>query len=239
MSRRVLPILLTLTLALPCLGAELVETLGDGSRCWQRVEGGEGEGGIERGEWRLVERLSDGSLALSRQSGEAWGTEDVGAGEPARVAELRGRLEAWRRIRSAKVPALPADGRIRLEAREAQVSGTRLQYEAQPHKDTLGVWVNAADTARWTFVAAEAGVYRVTVLQACGKGNGGSRVALEAGEGRVEFTVEETGHFQRFVAREVGELGLARGENTLVVRPVAKKGAAVMDLRRVILERKR
>ena len=74
-------------------------------------------------------------------------------------------------------------------------------------------------------------------LQGCGKGSGGSIVALEVGAARAEFTVEETGHFQRFVPREVGVLELAAGDNTLTVRPVKKKGAAVMDLRRVTLER--
>ena len=82
-----------------------------------------------------------------------------------------------------------------------------------------------------------AGTYRVTVLQGCGKGNGGSVVALDTKQGSCEFTVEETGHFQRFVPREVGKLTLVAGENTLTVRPVKKAKAAVMDLRRVILER--
>jgi arylsulfatase A len=235
---RILALGLTLAMSLPpCPGVELTERLPDGSRCWQRVEGAVAESGIEAGEWRLAEQLSDGSLALFRKSGGNHGTMDASASQPAKVAELRGRLEAWRRAQGAKLPALPSDGKIRLEAREATVSGTKLHYETPPHKDTLGFWVNAADTASWTFKVTEAGKYRVTVLQGCGKGNGGSRVALECGAGRVEFTVEETGHFQRFVAREVGVLELAAGEATLTVRPLAKKGAAVMDLRRVILER--
>lgn len=237
MSRVPASALAILVWLLPCPGAEPAETLAEGGRCWQRVEGGRAESGVEAGQWRLVERLADGSLALFRKSGEGYGEADVSASQPAKVAELRGRLEAWRRAQAGRLPALPSDGRIRLEAREARVSGAKLQYEAAAHKDTLGFWVNAADTASWTFKVAEPGKYRVTVLQGCGKGSGGSRVALECGAGRVEFTVEETGHFQRFVAREVGVLDLSAGEATLTVRPLAKKGAAVMDLRRVILER--
>ena len=126
---------------------------------------------------------------------------------------------------------------IFLEARDAQVKATKMKYEEPPQKDTLGFWVNAADTASWTFQAPKAGSYRVTVLQGCGKGNGGSVVALDTKQGSCEFTVEETGHFQRFVPREVGKLTLVAGENTLTVRPVKKAKAAVMDLRRVILER--
>ena len=228
---------LILAMSHPCPGAELADNLPDGSRCWQRVEGAVAESGIEVVDWRLVERLADGSLALFPKSGETHGTTDASASQPAKVAELRGRLEAWRRAQGDRLPALPSDGKIRLEARDARVSGAKLQYEKPPHKDTLGFWVNAADTASWTFKVAVPGKYRVTVLQGCGKGSGGSRVALECGAGRVEFTVEETGHFQRFVAREVGSLELASGEATLTVRPLAKKGAAVMDLRRVILER--
>lgn len=224
-------------LALPCpWAAGLEERLGDGSRCWHRPEARPPVSGIELGEWRLTESLVDGNLVLSRLGGEE-GSGDWGERQPGKVAELRGKLESWRRGKAARLPALPSDGLIRLEARDARVAGARLRYEPEPHKDTLGFWVDAGDTASWTFKVAAAGRYRVRVLQGCGKGNGGSRVALECGAGRVEFTVEETGHFQRFVAREVGALDLAAGEARLTVRPLAKKGAAVMDLRRVILER--
>ncbi len=126
---------------------------------------------------------------------------------------------------------------IFLEARDAQVKAVKMKYEEPPQKDTLGFWVNAADTASWTFQAPKAGTYRVTVLQGCGKGQGGSVVALDTKQGSCEFTVEETGHFQRFIPREVGKLTLVAGENTLDVRPIKKTAAAVMDLRRVILER--
>jgi hypothetical protein len=81
------------------------------------------------------------------------------------------------------------------------------------------------------------GTHAALVLQGCGHGQGGSLVALECGDSRLEFTVEETGHFQRFVPRDVGLLTLAAGTNTLQVRPVRKAQAAVMDLRRVMLER--
>ncbi len=126
---------------------------------------------------------------------------------------------------------------IFLEARDAQVKATKMKYEEPPQKDTLGFWVNVEDTASWTFRAPKAGTYRVTVLQGCGKGNGGSVVALDTQQGSCEFTIEETGHFQRFIPREVGKLTFVAGENTLTVRPVKKAKAAVMDLRRVILER--
>ena len=149
---------------------------------------------------------------------------------------MRPLLADWRKAMN-DATAEGSNALIFLEARDAQVKAVKMKYEEPPLKDTLGFWVNAADTASWTFQAPKAGTYRVTVLQGCGKGNGGSVVALDTKQGSCEFTVEETGHFQRFVPREVGRLTLVAGENTLTVRPVKKAKAAVMDLRRVILER--
>ena len=149
---------------------------------------------------------------------------------------MRPLLADWRKAMN-DASAEGANALIFLEARDAQVKATKMKYEEPPQKDTLGFWVNAADTASWTFQAPQAGTYRVTVLQGCGKGQGGSLVALDTKQATCVFTVEETGHFQRFVPREVGKLTLVAGENTLTVRPVSKAKAAVMDLRRVILER--
>jgi arylsulfatase A-like enzyme len=256
--------------------------------CWHQPhymnQGGKPAGVIREGDWKLIEQYEDGSLELYDLAKDPSETTDLAAAEPARVAALRGKLEAWRRGVGAepikanpnfgraaweacfvktdvtKLQALPtseamrplladwrkamndpatdgANALIFLEARDAQVKATKMKYEEPPQKDTLGFWVNAADTASWTFQAPKAGTYRVTVLQGCGKGNGGSVVALDTKQGSCEFTVEETGHFQRFVPREVGKLTLVAGENTLTVRPVKKAKAAVMDLRRVILER--
>lgn len=247
-------------------------------------QGGRPAGAILEGDWKLIEQYEDGGLELYNLAKDPGETTDVAAAEAKRVAELRGKLEAWRRSVGArparpnpgfdratweqcfvrtdvtKLPAQAAAKMMRplmagwrkamnntgtegpnelifLEAREAKIQGQKLKYEDPPQKDTIGFWVNARDTAAWRFQAATAGTYRVTVLQGCGKGSGGSTVALETAQGACEFTVEETGHFQRFVPREVGRLRLTAGENTLTVRPLKKTGGAVMDLRRVILER--
>jgi len=247
-------------------------------------QGGKPAGVIREVDWKLIEQYEDGSLELFNLAKDPSETTDLAAAEPARVAALRGKLEAWRRSVGAeptkanpnfsrtaweacfvktdvtKLQALPTSEAMRplladwrkamndpategsnalifLEARDAQVKAVKMRYEQPPQKDTLGFWVNAADTASWTFQAPKAGTYRVTVLQGCGKDQGGSIVALDTKQGTCEFTVEETGHFQRFVPREVGRLTLVAGENTLTVRPVKMANKAVMDLRRVILER--
>lgn len=52
----------------------------------------------------------------------------------------------------------------------------------------------------------------------------------------LRFTVQDTGHFQNFVAREIGGVQLPAGRFTLSVKPQTKPGVAVMDLRQVTLK---
>lgn len=250
-------------------------------------QGGRPAGAIRLGDWKLIEHYEDGSLELFHLGDDPGETSDRAADEPTRVADLRGRLEAWRREVGARpmtanprfdalgwhachgsvdvstipaaetavamapplagwrkamddaAPGPPATQRrfMILRASEAEVAGEKLLYETPPAKDTLGYWVNAEDHAWWNIMLDEPGRYRVVVLQGCGTGQGGSTVAVSAGDSRLEFVVEETGHFQRFVPRFVGELSLPAGPVRLLVKPVRKQAAAVMDLRSVTLER--
>ena len=78
-----------------------------------------------------------------------------------------------------------------------------------------------------------AGRWEVEVLQ--GSGVGGAEVAVETGGKELVFTVQETGHFQQFIQRSIGQVDLPAGGQTLAVKPRTKPGAAVMDLRRVVL----
>lgn len=250
-------------------------------------QGGRPAGAVRLGDWKLIEHFEDGRLELFHLGDDPGEVIDRAAAEPGRVADLRGRLEAWRRSVDAQGmtanprldpvawrschdaidvsrlsagataaemvtplaawrqamddaaagPPATRNSFIRLLARDATVAGEKLCYEPQPEKDTLGYWVNTADRAWWDFRLDEPGRYRVTVLQGCGAGQGGSTVELNTGGSALEFTVEETGHFQRFVPRAVGTLDLPAGNVRLVVTPLEKKAAAVMDLRSVTLER--
>lgn len=246
-------------------------------------QGGVPGGAIRDGAWKLIEHYEDGRLELFNLMDDPGEAKDVSATHPERVAELRGKLEAWRREIGAQENAAnpgfdinlhakrvagdisrlapgmsfmeprktwtawrramnneskaqPGSGAIILHARDATVHGEKLLYEKPAHKDTLGYWVNANDWAEWTFTAPTEGIYAVQVLQGCGAGSGGSEVELRVGDSALTFTVEETGHFQRFVPREVGTLRLSGpGPHTLTVRAKSKPNAAVMDLRRITL----
>jgi arylsulfatase A-like enzyme len=250
-------------------------------------QGGRPAGAIRDGSWKLIEHYENGACELYDLAADASEATDLAAKEPGRVADLRGKLEKWRRDVGAQenkanpqfngklhqslyvdfdssrlqlqptaakmAPALepwralmnqalnakksePGAGAILLHARDAKVHGSKLRYENPPHKDTLGFWVDKADWAEWMFDVPRKGKFDVEVLQACGKGSGGSEVEIAVAGQTLTMKVEETGHFQRFVARLIGTVTFdAPGKQTLTVRAKTKPGAAVMDLRRIVL----
>lgn len=134
-----------------------------------------------------------------------------------------------------KVRVTPASGDIRLHAKDARVHAKTMRYEDPPFKNVLGFWVKAEDWADWEFDVKTAGKYEVEVQQGCGKGSGGAEVAVEVGGTTLKFIVQDTGHFQNMILRTIGTVELPAGKATLAVKPQIKPGAAVMDLRRVVL----
>jgi hypothetical protein len=172
-----------------------------------------------------------------------------GSTDPSRIEvrntakEMAAALEPWRNAMDGvkayngkdAPPASAESGFVMLEARNAEIHGEKLRYEQSAIKDTLGYWTDPRDFAQWDCEIPQAGRYAVEVLQGCAKG--GSLVDVIVGEASTRFTVEDTGHFQRFVPRRIGVLDLPAGKTTLAVKPFEKKGAAVMDLRRVSLIR--
>ncbi len=129
----------------------------------------------------------------------------------------------------------PAAGPIALHSRQAFVHGEVLRYEPQPFKDTLGWWARATDWVEWPLDVSSPGKYRLEILQGCGQGSGGSEATFSIAASKVAFTVLETGGFQNFVWRTLGELDLPAGRNSLELRVQRKPGGAVMDLRELRL----
>ena len=147
---------------------------------------------------------------------------------------------AWRKAMSAAVAkrkpfVTPATGDIRLHAKDARVHAQTMRYEPQPNKNVLGYWTNVGDWAEWEFEVESAGTYEVEIQQACGKGSGGAEVAVEINDQSLMFTVQDTEHFQQLIQCIIGRVELSAGKHTLAVRPRTKPGAAVMDLRRIVL----
>jgi hypothetical protein len=111
-----------------------------------------------------------------------------------------------------------------------------VRYEPQPNKNTIGYWTDVDDWVSWDFEITQPGKFKVQILQGCGKGSGGSKVDFSVGEQTLKVVVKDTGGFQNFVNREIGELTIEKqGRYTLAVKPKTKPGVAVMDLREIKL----
>jgi len=117
------------------------------------------------------------------------------------------------------------------------VHGEKLRYEEQPQKNTLGFWVRAEDWASWKFQVPTGGKYEIEIQQGCGQGSGDAEVSAEIGGKAFRFRVIETGHFQNFILRTIGEVDLSAGPQEIALKPQSKPGAAVMDVRGVVLRR--
>ncbi len=150
------------------------------------------------------------------------------------VVELKGRpwLPTLPRVVSGSQPETV------LHAHDAVTHGKLVRYEPQPHKNTVGYWANDKDWYEWMVYLEQPGTFDVHVLQGCGKGQGGSEVAVAIGQQDVRFVVEDTGHFQNFKERNIGSLTIDRpGVHSLSVKVIKKAKNAVMDCRRIRLVR--
>lgn len=137
------------------------------------------------------------------------------------------------------------DGSYWLPASAATATGSKLRFEPQTFKNTVGYWTQVDDFATWNAQIDAPGKFNVAILQGCGRGQGGSTAAIEftfpevAEMTRVEFQVEETGHFQNFQWRHLGEIDIAQtGMLSVTCRAVEIRKAALMDVRAIHLIRK-
>ena len=159
--------------------------------------------------------------------------KSAGAGPDVVVVEVKGKP----RLVGEPVVAEPGeDGSITLAAHHAVCHGRLLRYEPQPHKNTVGYWADENDWCEWRFNAAKPGTFKVLLLQGCGKGHGGSSIKIGAAGQTLDYTVEDTGHFQNFVERTAGTIRIDKpGPRTLEIRAAKKAKGAVMDVRQVRL----
>jgi arylsulfatase A-like enzyme len=201
---------------------------------------------VRAGDYKLIEFYEDDRRELYDLKKDLSESRNLIADNPDVAKELAAKLDAWRKDVGARmmtpnpdyVPNPQAkDGTIPLPGRTASVHGIQLRYEPLPHKETLGFWTRADDWASWDFTVTKPGTFTVEVLQGCGKGQGGSSVEVAVGAEVLKFTVEDTGGFQNFKAREVGTLKIDKaGRHTLTLKATKKAAGAVMDVRSVTLK---
>lgn len=164
---------------------------------------------------------------------------------PASLAETRGKSLTRNEARNAWWKSHPPSEADKSNAKSeslpedlTSVGGPTLRYEPIRQKNTLGCWSSVDDSASWQIAFEKPGRFKVNVLQGCGKGSGGAEVSVTLAGQSLKFTVEDTGGFQEFVWREIGEIDVkTAGQLDLIVQPKTKPGVAVMDLRQIRLDR--
>ena len=140
------------------------------------------------------------------------------------------------RVVAGKKSVLRETGKeITLAASKGTPHGKKLRYEPEPHKNVLGYWTEVDDWADWEQTIPVDGTYEIDVQCGCGANNGGSEVKLEVADQSLQWTVRDTGHFQNMIIEEIGTVKLKAGSYRLAVRPQSKAGAAVMDIRAIVL----
>ncbi|TWT52247.1 hypothetical protein KOR42_31150 [Thalassoglobus neptunius] len=136
----------------------------------------------------------------------------------------------------------PDSGETILPAHDADVTGTKLRFEPQPHKNTIGYWTNPQDWVSWTVQVDQACTVELEVFQGCGKGQGGSDVNFVLTHEddvlqTISYVVKETGHFQNFQLQPVGDLKFPKaGTYRIEIRPQRLAAKAVMDVRQLVLK---
>ncbi|MSR30683.1 MAG: DUF4976 domain-containing protein [Gemmataceae bacterium] len=208
-------------------------------------QGGKPGSAIRLGNWKLIEFVENSRGELFDLGKDLGESRNVANEKPELVQQLRARLKEWRQSVGAREMQLNPnyhpnpqgkDGVVLLHSKYAEVFGSQLRYEPLPHKTTLGYWINENDWAKWEFEINRPGKFQVEVLQGCGTGQGGSEVIFKAGDKVLPFVVEDTGGFQQFKPRIVGELEIATpGRQVLEIRVKKKAKSAVMDVRQVRL----
>lgn len=128
------------------------------------------------------------------------------------------------------------DGTILLDAKSATTYAEMMRYEPKPEKDCLGYWKLKEDWAEWVFDVSDPGEFELTLHYGCGNGSEGSRVAVLVNDKTLEFDVENTGGFQAWKEIKLGNVDLdVKGENRLAIVALEKKGEAIMDIKKVVL----
>lgn len=208
-------------------------------------QGGKPGGAIRAGDFKLIEFYEEGRVELYNLKDDLSENRNLAGEMPDKVRQLEKKLDDWRIATQAQM-MMPnpdyrpnpqaANGIIALPAKCADLHGTSIRYEPEPHQNTIGGWTQVEDWVGWDFEVTKPGVFRLVIQQGCASGDGGSEVTFAIGEQRITTTVVETGGTRNFIERPLDVFKLDRpGRYTLTVKPKARVNRAIMELRSVTL----
>jgi putative heme-binding domain-containing protein len=125
------------------------------------------------------------------------------------------------------------DGKITLNAADAEVFGDRLTFEQA--RQNLDYWMAPNDRAVWKFDVARPGRYEVWLDGFCARDAAGNVLELRLGLLRILHKVVATKSLDRECWRKIGEIELSGRTNRLEIRPAAAPCVSLLDLRCVEL----
>jgi arylsulfatase A len=188
-------------------------------------------------------------------------TKDLAAELPDVVADLSMQYEAWfDDISAAGLARLPIqighaeENPVTLHAPQAYFEGLKFYAGPGYAHDWLTGWTDAASKAWFEIDVVRAGEYEVALRYTCPAADAGSKLKVTVGDQSHEVTVtaaqpldlrlphrDEAGH-ARYVNRQwaglpVGKFALAKGRSRLTIEALDKPGAAVLDLKGVVVRR--
>lgn len=143
-------------------------------------------------------------------------------------------------LEEAKRTEQAGDGTLTLPCSQGRVTGEKLRFEPQPHKNTIGYWAVASDTVSWPVTISKSGQFNVGLLQGAGERGGGiAKVSVVKGDqviDSLEYSVRVTGHFQNFEWNHAGVLDIPEpGDYDIRIEAVKIDQVALMDVRQVHL----
>lgn len=131
-------------------------------------------------------------------------------------------------------------GEFVLNAKDADIEGSRLKLQGEGPETNLGYWVNAKDKAVWTVAGLKSGTYRVELELACQPADAGSTFEVAVGGSVVRGVVPSTGSWTSYTHMPLDGLTISRGDGEttrIAVSPVGELKGGLMNLRQVRLTR--
>jgi alpha-L-fucosidase len=130
-----------------------------------------------------------------------------------------------------------ANGVVTLTATDASLHGESCQFQVSNGKENIGSWTNQNDWVSWDVQINTPGKFNVEVSFACDTGSVGSEYEVLVGDQKLSGKVENTGGWEKFVTRKLGELSVAEaGRYTVSLKPTSKPHDAVMNLESITLK---
>ncbi len=145
-------------------------------------------------------------------------------------------VTVWRAQHEAAIE-IPAGYSTMLSPAVADKRGAGASPRYDAEKDFLGSWTNAHLSLAWA-ATLPAGAYDVALLLAAESGSAGSTFRVVVGSAELTGTVPDSGGWESFSAVGVGSLTVAGVQQVVELRPMAIRGAALMNLRAVVLTRR-